>query len=45
MSPLAIVLIVAAVAVCCGLCGYGIALAVRRSKSRREQAARAPTLH
>lgn len=44
MSLLAIVLIVVAVAVCCGLCGYAIAAAVRRSRGRREQAARAPTV-
>jgi hypothetical protein len=29
-----------AIAACCALCGYGISVAVRRSKARRE----APTL-
>jgi hypothetical protein len=39
VSTLAIVLIVAAVCVCCVLCGYGIATAVRRQRERRDHAA------
>jgi hypothetical protein len=33
---MATILVIAAVIVCCGLCGYGISRAVRRSKERRE---------
>ena len=36
MSTLAIVLIVAAACVCCALCAYGIATAVRRHLERRD---------
>jgi hypothetical protein len=33
---MATILVIAAVALCCGLCGYGISRAVRRAKERRE---------
>jgi hypothetical protein len=38
-----IALWIAAAVVCCGLCGYGISVAVRRAKARREQATHALT--
>jgi hypothetical protein len=31
--------VIAGVALCCGLCGYGINKAVRRARERRERAA------
>jgi hypothetical protein len=30
------ILVIAAVALCCGLCAYGISRAVRRARQRRE---------
>jgi hypothetical protein len=38
MSPLAIALIVIGAVACCALCGYGIASAMRRSRTRRSEA-------
>lgn len=44
MSTVTILLIIGAAVVCCGLCGYGIATAVRRSRARREQKTHALTV-
>lgn len=43
MSTLAIVLIVSAACVCCALCVYGIATAVRRRRERRDTVPHAST--
>jgi hypothetical protein len=45
VSTLAIVLIVAAACLCCVLCGYGIATAVRRRRERRDQVVHAASFH
>jgi hypothetical protein len=42
MSAVTILLLIGA-AVCCGLCAYGIATAVRRSRDRHGQGAHTPT--
>jgi hypothetical protein len=45
MSTLAIVLIVAAACVCCALCVFGIATAVRRRRESRDEVAHAASFH
>ena len=37
---MATILLIAAVAACCGLCAYGISRSVRRSRERRAQNAK-----
>jgi hypothetical protein len=38
-----VTLVIAGAVLCCGLCAYGINVAIRRSKERRELNARAAT--
>jgi len=45
MPTLAIVLIVAAACVCCALCAYGIATAVRRHRDRRDRVLHGVSFH
>ena len=45
MPTLAIVSFVAAACVCCALCGYGIATAVRRHRERRDRLMHVVSFH